>query len=130
MSEAKEKLDRSYSIDLYISKEELSALEQRMQQAGIKNRSYFMREILNKGYILQTDTSTLNKVMFLLSNIANNMNQIARYVNVHQRLYTNDIEQIRQGYMEIAKEISAISDVIISPKISACEICGHNSLLT
>jgi len=129
MTEAKPKAERTFSIDLYLTKEELAALEARMKQTGYKNRSLFIREIINKGYIRQTDTSILNKAMSLLSNAANNLNQIARAVNSQQPIFANDIEQILQGYKEVAQEVDSISKVIINPNASYCKRCENHLLI-
>jgi len=132
MDEAKNnpKRTRTHSIDFYLSKEELANLDKRIEQSGradIKNRSQFIREIINKGYIMEIDTSILKEVKFLLSNAANNINQIARYTNAHQPMYDRDIEGMRQSIKQVSIQVSEIWSAFCNPHNLACKHCTNHS---
>ena len=116
MKESKPKRERSHNIDLYLTDKELEVIHSKMTQAGIKNRSHFIREIINKGFILDVDLSPINRLLFLLSNATNNLNQIARGVNMGQSIHRDNIETLRQDYNALAEEVSRILGAIYGHK--------------
>ena len=50
------------------------------------------------------------KKMALLGNVSNNVNQIARRTNETRNLYAEDMEDIRQGYLAVWKQIGKLMD--------------------
>ena len=81
-----------------------------MQEAGVKNRSAYIRKMSLDGYIVKLDTSDINQMIALLRNATNNLNQVARKANSTGSIYGADIAdmQVKQDEIwEIAKEILA-----------------------
>ena len=81
-----------------------------MQEAGVKNRSAYIRKMSLDGYIVKLDTSDINQMISLLRYATNNLNQVARKANSTGSIYGADIAdmQVKQDEIwEIAKEILA-----------------------
>ncbi|MCL2854358.1 MAG: plasmid mobilization relaxosome protein MobC [Defluviitaleaceae bacterium] len=106
---------RNNCIKIYLSDEELASLSERMGQAGAKNRSNFIRTMVNQGCILNVDLSGLNKLMFLMSNATNNLNQIARAANSGQAVRAADVDALRRDYNALAHEVGEILRLVTAP---------------
>jgi len=105
---------KQHCIKVYMSDEEKTALLERMAQVGAKNRSHFIREIINQGFILDIDLSSINQLTFLLSNATNNLNQIARAVNSQQPMLLKDVDTLRGDYVALSKEVSKLLGIVTS----------------
>jgi hypothetical protein len=53
------------------------------------------------GYILNVDFSDLRKVIVLLGNASNNLNQIAKRVNISNNIYKDDIKELQENYNKL-----------------------------
>ena len=94
----------------YSEKEEWERLHEKMQEAGVKNRSAYIRKMSLDGYIVKLDTSDINQMISLLRNATNNLNQVAKKANSTGIIYGADIAdmQVKQDEIwETAKEILA-----------------------
>lgn len=101
---------RNREIHVLFTPEELEALHRKMEEAGVKNRSAFIRKQSLDGYIVKLDTSDINEMVSLLRRSSNNLNQIAKKANSAGSVYGADIAdmQARQDEIwETAKEILA-----------------------
>ena len=101
---------RNQEIHVLWTKEEWERLHEKMQEAGVKNRSAYIRKMSLDGYIVKLDTSDINQMIALLRNATNNLNQIARQANSSGSIYGAEISamQARQDEIwESSKEILA-----------------------
>lgn len=101
---------RNKEIHVLFTQEELETLHQKMAEAGVKNRSAFIRKQTLDGYIVKLDTSDIREMIRLLRNATNNLNQVAKRANAEGSIYSADITdmQARQDEIwEAAKEIAA-----------------------
>ena len=101
---------RNQEIHVLFTPEELAALHQKMAEAGVKNRSAFIRKQSLDGYIVKLDTSDTQEMISLLRRSSNNLNQLAKKANATGSVYGADIAsmQARQDEIwEAAKEILA-----------------------
>lgn len=101
---------RDQEIHVLWTKEEMSQLVQRMEEAGVQNRSAFVRKMALDGYIVKLDLDDIQEMIRLLRNATNNLNQIAKKANSGNGLYGADIAdmQVKQDEIwESAKEILA-----------------------
>ena len=87
---------------------ELSVIEEKMRQAGIKRRGEYIRKMALAGHIINIDASPLNKTVYLLANIASNINQISKRLNTNQAdtLGKKEIEELKTGYEEMRVEFN------------------------
>ena len=101
---------RNQEIHVLWTKEEWERLHEKMQEAGVKNRSAYIRKMSLDGYIVKLDTSDINQMIALLRNATNNLNQVAKKANSTGSIYGADIADMQAKQDEIwetAKEILA-----------------------
>ena len=101
---------RYHETHVLWNKEEYGRLHQRMDEAGVKNCSAFIRKMALDGYIVKLDMDDIREMIRLLRNATNNLNQIAKRANAGGGIYGADIAdmQIKQDEIwETAKEILA-----------------------
>ena len=107
---------RRRNIPLYVmvSPEELEQLHARMDEAGVRNMSAFVRKMALNGYILHVDLSPVRELVSLQRRCSNNINQVA----IHANTYPDEIAGLQQDYAElwgrmndILKQLSAIVEL-------------------
>ena len=89
---------RIREIHIYLTDDEYSALKQNVEKSGRLSMSAYLRKMIFDGYIINVDLSSVEK---LLRNISNNLNQIARRVNLTGNVYSEDLKDIRERLNEI-----------------------------
>ena len=90
--------------------EEYDLLTQRMSEAGVINRSAFVRKMALDGYILKLDMADIHEMIRLLRNATNNLNQMAKQSNSTGNIYgaeISDMQQKQEEIWETSKEILA-----------------------
>ena len=95
------KRKRSIPQLFYISLEEREFLAKKMKEAGIKNKSAYLRKMALDGYIIRQDYTMLKKFIDELNRIGNNLNQMTKVANTY-----GDIDQ--SGLKDIEKDIDRI----------------------
>ncbi|MBR0392117.1 MAG: plasmid mobilization relaxosome protein MobC [Oscillospiraceae bacterium] len=101
---------RDQNTHMYLTREEVARVRERMAEAGVKNLSAFLRKMALDGYIIKLDLDELSEMIRLLRISSNNLNQIAKKVNAGGSIYGAEIAemQARQDEIwELAKEILA-----------------------
>lgn len=101
---------RNQELRALFTLEEVEQLKQRMAEAGVRNRSAFIRKMALDGYIIKLDTSDIREMISLLRHSSNNLNQIAKKVNSTGTIYGADIAdlQVKQDEIwELVREIAA-----------------------
>ena len=86
---------RKHSIQVRLSDEEYEAFNRKFRNSGMKSRSDFFRKMIFQGYIVQFNENELKDLLKLARNISNNINQIAHRANVTNKVYKEDIEDIK-----------------------------------
>ena len=102
--------ERNQELRALFTPEEVEQLKQRMAEAGIRNRSAFIRKMALDGYIIKLDTSDINQMISLLRTATNNLNQVAKKANATGSIYGADIADMQAKQDEIwetTKEILA-----------------------
>ena len=89
------------SILIKMTPEDINAIKAKMEQAGIKNRSAYIRKMARDGYIIMLDLSDLKEVLRLLRINSNNLNQYAKKANETGSIYQQDIQQLKKQQEEI-----------------------------
>lgn len=64
--------------------------------SGMSSLSGFVRAMIFEGYIAQVNENELKRLNVLVNNIANNINQIAHRANVTNKVYKEDIDEIKE----------------------------------
>ena len=85
---------KTSSIYFKVSEEDRRLIEQRMELAGIRNMSGYIRKMCIDGYFVQLQISELTECAKLLRYTSNNVNQIARRVNSGGGIYPDELDEI------------------------------------
>jgi len=92
---------RAIRIIFYLDEAEAALLQEKMVQANIQNREAYIRKMVLDGYVLKLDFSDVRRMVWLLSNSSNNLNQIARRVNSGDELHATDIQLLQADYAKL-----------------------------
>ena len=101
---------RDHELHILFTLEEIAGIHRRMDEAGVKNRSAFIRKMVLDGYIIKLDTSDIKEMISLLRRCSNNLNQMAKRANTDGSIYETDLKdlQARQDEIwELARQILA-----------------------
>lgn len=90
--------------------EEEALIQKKMELAGIKNQSAFIRRIVLGGFILRLDLPELKNVVHLMGNLSNNVNQMARRLHGGGSIYETEVDDI----MERQKQLQDTLDKILT----------------
>ena len=67
---------RSLKQEFYISEKEAQFLKMKMKEAGIRNKSAYLRKMALDGYIIRKDYTELKSMVTAVNRIGNNLNQM------------------------------------------------------
>ena len=96
-----EKEIRSKFIKFRVSEEEYEAIERKFRVSRLSSKSEFIRLMIFEGIIVHFSEKDLNEMQRLLSNIANNINQIAVRANSTGNVYADDLDEIKRNQVKI-----------------------------
>lgn len=105
---------RNLYLKVRVSQEEMDAIKKKFQNSGMSSLSGFVRAMIFEGYIVHIDENELKRLNVLANNIANNINQIAHRANVTNKVYKEDI-----------KDIKSLADQLIQPLLFLQSKCLH-----
>lgn len=91
----KDENKRDLYLKVRVSQAEMDAIKKKFANSGMSTLSGFVRVMIFEGYIVHIDEDEMKRLCNLASNIANNINQIAHRANVTNKVYKEDIEDIK-----------------------------------
>ena len=107
--------NRPVQVKFRVTPEERKMIDRRMEQAGISNMAAYLRKMAIDGYVVKLELPELRDFISLLRRTSNNFNQIDRRVNSTDRIYADDIaemknllEQIWEADNRILEKLAAI----------------------
>lgn len=92
---------RNHLVHIYISDEERNLMEQKMELAGIKTVSAYIRQQIRYGFVYEVDYAPIREMNAQLGKIGSNVNQIAKRVNETHRIYAEDVKELKEMMGEI-----------------------------
>lgn len=92
----KEESKRTLYLKVRVSPEEMTAIKKKFENSGMSNLSEFVRAMIFEGYIVHINENELNEIHRIANNVANNINQIAHRANVTNKVYKEDIDEIKE----------------------------------
>lgn len=108
--------NRPVQVKFRVTPEERKMIDRRMEQAGISNMAAYLRKMAIDGYVVKLELPELRDFISLLRRTSNNFNQIARRVNSTDRIYADDIvemknllEQIWEADNQILEKLASIN---------------------
>lgn len=99
---------RAVQFHFMASGSEADMIRTRMEAAGIRNLSAYLRKMAINGYVIRMDMKDIREMVSLLRRCSNNLNQYARRANETGSIYADDIEDIRtriEQIWEVAENI-------------------------
>ena len=76
------------------------------------------------GVLLEVDNKMIKDIRNAVQTASNNINQIARRINVTGRIYENDIEQLKSDTSVMRQELQKITQMLDA--FSECEKYSRN----
>lgn len=98
---------RGVPLFVWVSEEEYTAIQERMEEAGTQNLSAYIRKMALNGYVLNVDLSPVRELVSLQRRCANNLNQVAIHANTYG-VYPSEITALQKDYAELWGRVSAI----------------------
>lgn len=92
---------RSHQIRVRLNDDELKIVKGKYKESGCRSMEAFMRKTLMDLMIINIDLEPVKRNNYLLSNIANNINQMAAVANETNSVSTEDIEKLRKEVSDI-----------------------------
>ncbi len=115
MSQLKRK--RDVPVFIWVSREERDEIQRRMEEAGVRNMSAFIRKMTLNGYVLHVDLSPVRELVSLQRRCSNNLNQVAIHANTYG-VYPSEIAALQKDYAalwgplsELLKQLSALVEL-------------------
>ena len=104
---------RNNQLKIYLTDEEKEIFEKKMKLANFKTMSHFLRKCVLEKEIYIVDLEPFRDLQWLLSNVTNNINQIAKATNMTGVIYKKDIDYMREKIEKLAKEIWDIHSLLL-----------------
>lgn len=106
-SMAGKKRIRDVPLYVWVRPDELEAIRGRMEEAGIRNMSAYIRKMALNGYILHVDLSPVQELVSLQRRCANNLNQVALHANSYG-VYQEEIKSLQKDYADLWGPLSEL----------------------
>jgi len=87
--------NRPIQVIFRCTPEERAMIDKRMTQAGTMNMAAYLRKMAIDGYVVKLELPELRDLISLLRRTSNNFNQIAKRVNSTNRIYAEDIHDMK-----------------------------------
>lgn len=107
--------NRPVQVKFRVTPEERALIGRRMEQAGTMNMAAYLRKMAIDGYVVKLELPELRDMISHLRRTSNNFNQIVRRVNSTNRIYEDDIremkgmlEQIWEANNKVLEKLAAI----------------------
>ncbi len=91
------KRTRTVLLKFFVTPQELSLIQAKMEQYGTKNLSAYLRKMAIDGFVVNLELPELQEMVSLLRRSSNNLNQLTRRVHETGRFYDADLEELRQS---------------------------------
>ena len=116
MNETENKNRRDLYLKIRVNREELEAIDRKFRNSGMKSRREFVRAMIFEGYIVHFDEEKFDKIYKLIGSISNNVNQIAVRVNSTDKIYAEDIVNIKEGQDKIWQLLNSLQSKLLRLK--------------
>ena len=105
---------RKNKLKIYLTDEEKEIFEKKMKLANCKTMSHFLRKCVLEKEIYIVDLEPFRDLQWLLSNVTNNINQIAKATNMTGVIYKKDIDYMREKIEKLSREIWQIHSLLLN----------------
>ena len=102
--------ERGVKINFWVTPEEQKLIEGKMEKAGIRNMSAYLRKLAIDGYIVRLDVPELRELLTQARRAGANLNQLTKRVNETGRIYEADLQDLRQSQERLQTATDALLD--------------------
>lgn len=106
-------LYRNNQIIIRLNDEEKELFEKKKVLSKVKTMNDFIRKCVLEKDIYVVDTEPFRDIQWTLSNISNNINQVAKKVNTIGLVYKDDIDILKKEVDKMSKMIVDIHSLVI-----------------
>lgn len=112
----KDEKKRTMYLKVRVSPEEMAAIKKKFENSGMSSLSTFVRAMIFEGYIAQVNENELKELTRIANNVANNINQIAHRANVTNKIYKEDIEEVKSLASQIIDPLLFLQTKVLQLK--------------
>ncbi len=94
-------MKREKQLLVRISDADKERIQAKMEEAGIRNMSAYVRKMALDGICVRLDLTDVRQLIVLLQRCSNNLNQYAKRANETGSIYAADIEDLQSRLDEI-----------------------------
>ena len=94
-------MKREKQLLIRISDADKERIQAKMEEAGIRNMSAYIRKMALDGICVKLDLTEVRQLIVLLQRCSNNLNQYAKRANETGSVYAADIEDLQSRLDEI-----------------------------
>ena len=87
---------RKINFHMYFSEEEFDLLQRKVELSECNSMSDYMRKLVIYGAVFSIDFRELHQTNWLLSNLTNNLNQIAHQANSCGNVSNKDLQEAKK----------------------------------
>ena len=92
---------RDIQKKLFVNEEVDKIIKEKMKQLGTDNFGAYARKMIVDGYVVKTDYTTIKNLIKEINKIGVNINQIAKRANETNRVYEDDIKELKGELEEV-----------------------------
>ncbi len=104
---------RNVRLEIKLTEEEMKIFQEKMKLSKSRTMAHFIRKYVQEKEIYYVDLEPFRDIQWSLSNVTNNINQIAKHVNQTGVIYKKDIEAMRKDIDEISREVWNIHSLLL-----------------
>ncbi|NLM05672.1 MAG: MobC family plasmid mobilization relaxosome protein [Tissierellia bacterium] len=104
---------RNERLEIKLSEEEMQMFKEKMKLSKSRTMAHFIRKCVLEKEIYYVGLEPFRDIQWSLSNVTNNINQIAKHVNQTGVIYKKDMEAIRKDVDKISKEVWDIHSLLL-----------------
>jgi len=101
------KRKRNLKQEFFISDDEEKLIEEKMQEAGIKNKSAYLRKMALDGYIIKQDFANVKDAVYHLNRIGNNVNQMTKMAHTYGDIELSELKSIKKEMEKVWELLSS-----------------------
>lgn len=94
---------RNVQIIVRVTEDKRTLIEEKMRRIPTMNLSAYSRKMLIDGYIIVLDLQKVKAHTAQLQKIGGNLNQITKRINETERIYDNDMDELKRLMDEVWK---------------------------
>ncbi len=108
---------RKKAVFLYLSDEEYDLLKKKTENAGLHSMADYIRQMIIFGITYTVDFKELHKYNWLLSNLTNNLNQIAHQANSTGMATNSDLREAKRIMEEVWQSQKSMQSDLLSKNL-------------